>query len=206
MIKFTLPPLPYSHEALRPHIDSETMKIHHGRHHQGYVDKLNTALAAYPDASGDLETLLGQITNYNLAVRNNAGGHYNHSLFWESMAPGSGVLGPSGLLHDALVRDFGGFTRFTNTFTQHAQQLFGSGWTWLCASKTGVLSIMNTPNQDNPLMEDIAAEGKPILGLDVWEHAYYLKYKNERPRYIQAFWSIVNWVKVTERYATIIDE
>lgn len=205
MIKFTLPQLPYDYEALAPNIDSVTMKIHHGRHHQGYVDKLNNALAAYPDAPNDLETLLIQIKDYNLAVRNNAGGHYNHSLFWTSMAPGSGVIGPSGLLHDALVRDFGGFTSFVDKFTQEAQQLFGSGWTWLCASKTGDLSIMNTPNQDNPLMGDIPAKGKPILGLDVWEHAYYLQYKNERQRYIQAFWPIINWVKVTERYAMIID-
>lgn len=205
MIKFTLPPLPYDYEALAPNIDSITMKTHHGRHHQGYVDKLNNALAAYPDAPDHLETLLIQIQDYNLAVRNNAGGHYNHSLFWESMAPGSGVLGPSGLLHDALVRDFGGFTNFIDKFTQQAMQLFGSGWTWLCATKEGALSIMNTPNQDNPLMGDIVAEGQPILGLDVWEHAYYLQYKNERQRYIQAFWPIVNWVKVTERYAMITD-
>lgn len=205
MIKFTLPQLPYDYEALSPNIDSVTMKIHHDRHHQGYVDKLNNALAAYPDAPNDLETLLIKIKDYNLTVRNNAGGHYNHSLFWASMAPGSGVIGPSGLLHDALVRDFGGFNSFIDKFTQEAQQLFGSGWTWLCATKTGDLSIMSTSNQDNPLMGDIVAAGKPILGLDVWEHAYYLQYKNERQRYIKAFWPIVNWVKVAERYAMIID-
>lgn len=205
MIKFTLPPLPYSYGALAPHIDSETMETHHGRHHQGYVDKLNDALTAYPNAPENLEDLLVEIEAYNRAVRNNAGGHYNHTLFWESMAKGSGVHGPSGLLHDAFVRDFGRYTNFIEQFTQHATSLFGSGWTWLCATKEGKLSILNTANQDNPLMGDIVAEGKPILGLDVWEHAYYLQYKNERKKYVQAFWSIVNWEKVAERYASIID-
>lgn len=200
---FTLPALPYDYAALEPVIDSQTMTIHHTKHHQGYVDKLNAALEGQADlANKSIEELLGNLAAVpeaiRTAVQNNGGGHYNHSLFWQIMAPpptgGSGGE-PTGDLAVAINSAFGDFTKFKETFTQAAISRFGSGWAWL-ALKAGQLAVYSTANQDSPLMQG----DKAILGLDVWEHAYYLKYQNRRPDYITAWWGVVNWTKVNEVY------
>jgi len=198
----TLPPLPYDFSALEPYIDVQTMQIHHGKHHQGYVNNLNAALEKHPElASKSVEALLRGIDtvpeDIRTAVRNNGGGHHNHSLFWTSMAAaGHGGGGePQGPLADAITKTFGDFPKFKATFTDAATKRFGSGWAWL-ADSGGKLEVFSTANQDSPLME-----GKtPVLGLDVWEHAYYLKYQNRRPDYITAWWNIVNWAEIAKRF------
>jgi Fe-Mn family superoxide dismutase len=194
-----LPSLPYAFDALEPHIDAQTMQIHHGKHHAGYVNNLNAALDKHPELQQQsLEDLLGGINkvpeDIRTAVRNNAGGHANHSMFWTIMtAKGGGE--PTGKLADAIKKSFGDFARFKEQFTQAATTRFGSGWAWLTATK-GKLEISSTPNQDSPLME-----GKfPVMGLDVWEHAYYLKYQNRRAEYITAWWNVVNWAEIGKRY------
>ena len=202
----TLPDLPYDFNALEPYIDEQTMRIHHGKHHNAYVTNLNKALEGHADlASKNLEDLIAGVAEVpdavRTAVRNNGGGHLNHSLFWPSLAaPGSGGE-PAGALADAINTDFGSLDAFKDTFSKAAATRFGSGWAWLCLNATGNLFVCSTPNQDNPTMNGIAENpGTPILGLDVWEHAYYLKYQNRRPEYISAFWSVVNWNTVAERY------
>ena len=196
----TLPDLPYAHDALEPHIDARTMEIHHGKHHQAYVNNLNKALEGQPDLQNkSVEDLLRGIEqvpeNIRTAVRNNGGGHANHSLFWKVMKPGGGGR-PSGALADAIDRSFGSFDQFKEQFAGAATGRFGSGWAWLIAGKDGQLSIESTANQDSPYMNDAT----PILGLDVWEHAYYLNYQNRRADYAQAFWNVVNWDQVAQNY------
>ncbi|MBX3357965.1 MAG: superoxide dismutase [Phycisphaeraceae bacterium] len=205
---FTLPPLPYDHAALEPAIDAQTMQIHHGKHHQAYVTNANKALEGSKWADAPVEAVVTQIADLPEAirgpVRNNAGGHFNHSLFWTIMAPaGKGGGGePNGPLADAITKKFGGFSAFKDEFAKAAAGRFGSGWAWLCA-KNGGVAICSTANQDNPLMgESIAGcGGTPILGLDVWEHAYYLKYQNRRPDYVTAWWGVVNWGQVAKNFA-----
>jgi Fe-Mn family superoxide dismutase len=200
---FTLPQLPYAFDALEPHIDAQTMQIHHGKHHQTYVTNLNAALEKAPELQQkSLEDLLRGIGDVpeavRTAVRNNGGGHWNHSMFWELMAPAAGGAGsePTGAVGEAIDGSFGSFAKFKEQFAAAAAGRFGSGWVWLTADG-GKLAITSTPNQDNPLMEGKPA---PILGLDVWEHAYYLKYQNRRPDYVTAWWNVVNWAEVTRRY------
>jgi len=195
----TLPPLPYAPEALEPHIDAQTMNIHHGKHHQAYVTNLNAAIEKAPEIAGwSLDDLCRRINEVpeavRTAVRNNGGGHWNHSLFWQLMAPNAGGE-PTGALGDAIVAAFGSFATFKEQFQAAGMGRFGSGWAWL-VSDNGKLSIVSTPNQDNPLMEGKHA----ILGVDVWEHAYYLKYQNRRADYLGAFWNVVNWAEVAKRY------
>ena len=207
-MSYLLPDLPYGFNALEPFIDEQTMRIHHGKHHAAYVAKLNTALDGHADWAGrNIEDLIINANDVpepiRTAVRNNGGGHYNHTLFWQFLAPaGSGGGGePSAALAEAIDRDFGGLASFRDTFSKAAGTRFGSGWAWLTVKSDGQLSVCSTPNQDNPLMKGFAeCPGKPILGLDVWEHAYYLKYQNRRPEYIEAFWNIVNWNYVAQRY------
>ncbi|MBP9819726.1 superoxide dismutase [Candidatus Woesebacteria bacterium] len=201
MYMFTLPQLPYGFDALEPHIDVQTMQIHHGKHHQAYVDKLNDAVKGTPAENQTVEEVLATVSTQPMAVRNNGGGHYNHSLFWESMAPGAGGE-PDGIIADALVRDFGSVEAFKKEFETAATTRFGSGWAWLVIAG-GKLSVGSTPNQDNPLMDVSELKGTPLLGLDVWEHAYYLKYQNRRPEYVSAFWNVVLWTKVAERLAAV---
>lgn len=198
----TLPALPYSFSALEPHIDALTMEIHHDRHHQAYVTKLNEALEKSPEHAGlSIEELLVQLESLpesiRTAVRNNGGGHYNHTLFWESMSEQGGGE-PTGELGAAITKSFGSFTAFQEAFAAAAVGRFGSGWAWLVVTADNELKIVSTPNQDNPIME---GSDLPLLGLDVWEHAYYLKYQNKRPDYIQAWWNVVDWKKISERFA-----
>ncbi|MEZ4757933.1 MAG: superoxide dismutase [Flavobacteriales bacterium] len=197
---YELPALPYAHDALEPHIDTATMQIHHGKHHQAYVNNLNKALEGSADAGKPIEDLMKGLDMNNMAVRNNGGGHYNHSLFWTVMAPNAGG-NPSGDLAAAIDRDFGSFDAFKEKFSTAGATRFGSGWAWLCVHKGGRLEVCSTPNQDNPLMPGVGCGGTPILGMDVWEHAYYLHYQNRRPDYISAFWNVVNWAEVARRYA-----
>ncbi len=197
---FKLPDLPYPSDALEPHIDKETMEIHHGKHHNAYVTNLNKAVEGTPMADRSLEDLMKGMDMNNNAVRNNGGGHYNHSLFWRIMAPGKGGK-PGGELAQAIDREFGSFDSFKEKFEQAATSRFGSGWAWLCVHAGGKLEICSTPNQDNPLMPNTGCGGTPVLGLDVWEHAYYLKYQNKRPDYTKAFWNVVNWDEVAKLYA-----
>ncbi|MDI3318456.1 superoxide dismutase [Pinibacter soli] len=196
---FTLPALPYAHNALEPHIDELTMQIHHGKHHQAYVDNLNKAITGTPNENKSLEELVAAAGTISPAVRNNGGGHWNHSFFWESLAPNAGGQ-PSGALADAINAAFGSFDAFKEKFNTAGATRFGSGWAWLLV-KDGKLEVSSTPNQDNPLMDVAEVKGAPILGVDVWEHAYYLKYQNRRPEYLGAFWNVVNWNKVAERFA-----
>lgn len=198
-----LPELPYAYDALEPYIDERTMKIHHDLHHGGYVNKLNAAIEGHSDLEGmDVEDLLKSLNSIpesiRTAVRNNGGGHYNHSIFWNIMAPNSGGE-PSGELADAIATTFGGFGEFKSQFSTAAATRFGSGWAWLVLDGGGKLSVMSTANQDNPISDGL----KPVMGLDVWEHAYYLKYQNRRPEYIDAWWNVVNWNAITERYASL---
>ncbi len=195
---FTLPPLKYSYDALEPHIDAQTMEIHHTKHHQAYVDNLNKAL---PENTKSLEEILENISTYPVVVRNNAGGHWNHSFFWEIMGPNAGGE-PGGELAEEINKSFGSFEKFKEEFENAAKTRFGSGWAWLVKTSDG-LKICSTPNQDNPLMDLAEVKGVPILGLDVWEHAYYLKYQNKRPDYISAFWSVVNWEEVSLRFSEV---
>lgn len=196
---FTLAPLPYAHEALEPHIDTQTMQIHHGKHHQAYVDNLNKAIIGTEHESKSLEDLVKHAGSISVAVRNNGGGHWNHTFFWESMAPNAGGA-PSGALADAINAAFGSFDAFKEKFSQAGMTRFGSGWAWLLV-KDGKLEISSTPNQDNPLMDVAEVKGTPILGVDVWEHAYYLKYQNRRADYLTSFWNVINWNKIAERYS-----
>ncbi|HVT85892.1 MAG TPA: superoxide dismutase [Chitinophagaceae bacterium] len=196
---FTLPPLPYAHDALEPHIDTLTMQIHHGKHHQAYVDNLNKAIAGTPNEGKSLEELVAHAGKISVAVRNNGGGHWNHSFFWESLAKNAGS-NPSGKLADAINSAFGSFDSFKEKFNAAGLGRFGSGWAWLIV-KDGKLEITSTPNQDNPLMDVAEVKGTPILGVDVWEHAYYLKYQNRRAEYLGAFWNVINWKKIEERFA-----
>jgi len=196
---FTLPALPYAHDALEPHIDTLTMQIHHGKHHQAYVDNLNKAIAGTPNENKSLEELVAVAGTISPAVRNNGGGHWNHSFFWESLAPKAGGTPPAGKLADAINAAFGSFDAFKEKFANAGMTRFGSGWAWLIV-KDGKLETSSTPNQDNPLMDVAEVKGKPILGVDVWEHAYYLKYQNKRADYLAAFWNVVNWNKVAERF------
>ena len=198
MAKFELPSLPYSFDALEPHIDARTMEIHHGKHHAGYVANLNKALEGTELEGKSLDELLKDISKYPVAVRNNGGGHYNHSLFWTVMSPNKGG-NPSGELAEAINSTFGSFDSFKEKFSTAAATRFGSGWAWLVVAN-GKLAVTSTPNQDNPLMDVAEVKGTPILGLDVWEHAYYLHYQNKRPHYISAFWNVVNWDEVAKRY------
>ena len=192
---FTLPPLKYSYDALEPHIDAQTMEIHHTKHHQAYVDNLNKAL---PENTKSLEEILENISTYPVVVRNNAGGHWNHSFFWEIMGPNAGGE-PGGELAEEINKSFGSFEKFKEEFENAAKTRFGSGWAWLVKTSDG-LKICSTPNQDNPLMDLAEVKGVPILGLDVWEHAYYLKYQNRRPEYIAAFWNVINWEEVSRKF------
>ncbi len=195
---FTLPPLPYAYDALEPHIDTTTMQIHHDKHHQAYVDNLNKAIAGTPNEGKSLEELVQKAGTISPAVRNNGGGHWNHSFFWDSLAPKAGGM-PSGKIADGINTSFGSFDAFKEKFNAAGVARFGSGWAWLIA-KDGKLEISSTPNQDNPLMDVAEIKGVPLLGVDVWEHAYYLKYQNRRAEYLGAFWNVVNWSKVTERF------
>ncbi len=199
-MSFTLPALPYAHDALEPHIDTKTMEIHHGKHHQGYTNNLNVAIAGTDLEGKSIEDILTSLDMSNGAVRNNGGGYYNHCLFWEVMSPNGGGA-PSGELADAINAAFGSFEEFKNQFSTAAKTRFGSGWAWLCVHKGGKLEVCSTANQDNPLMSGIACGGTPILGLDVWEHAYYLNYQNRRPDYVNAFFEVVNWDEVSKRFA-----
>ncbi|WP_207424561.1 superoxide dismutase [Desertivirga brevis] len=197
---FELPALPYASDALEPHIDKATMEIHHGKHHNAYVTNLNNAVAGSEAENKSLEELQANISSYAPAVRNNGGGHFNHSLFWTVIGPNAGGE-PTGELAEAINEAFGSFEDFKKKFSEAAATRFGSGWAWLSVAADGKLQVSSTPNQDNPLMDVADVKGTPILGLDVWEHAYYLNYQNRRPDYIAAFWNVVNWSAVAERYA-----
>ena len=199
MSSFSLPELAYSYDALEPHIDKMTMEIHHTKHHNGYVTKLNAAVDGTELEGKTLEELMADVSSHPTAVRNNGGGHFNHSLFWSIMKGGGST--PSGEIADALNSAFGSFDSFKDDFSNAAATRFGSGWAWLIVSD-GSLAITSTPNQDNPLMDVVEKKGTPILGLDVWEHAYYLKYQNKRPEYIDNWFNVINWDEVANRYAT----
>ena len=204
---FTSPPLDYSFDALEPHIDAKTMEIHHDKHHATYVAKLNEAIQGKADfESKSIEDLISKISalpeNIRGAVRNHGGGHYNHSLFWKIIGPNAGGQ-PKGDVAEAIKKEFGSFDAFKEKFAAAATTRFGSGWAWVCVGKDGKLSICSTPNQDNPLMDVAECKGTPILGIDVWEHAYYLKYQNRRPEYIAAFWNVVNWDAVNKNLKAV---
>ena len=199
-MSFELPQLPYAYDALEPHIDARTMEIHHSKHHNGYTTKLNGAIEGTDLAGKSIEDILDGLDMSNGAVRNNGGGFYNHRLFWTVMSPNGGG-NPSGELADAINDSFGSFEAFKDAFSKAAATQFGSGWAWLCVQKGGKLEVCGTPNQDNPLMPGVGCGGFPILGIDVWEHAYYLNYQNRRPDYINAFFNVINWVEVSKNYA-----
>ncbi len=196
---FELPSLPYALNALEPHIDARTMEIHHGKHHNAYVTNLNAAIAGTDLEGKSLEELM-KVAGSNAAVRNNGGGHWNHSLFWQVLSPTGGGL-PTGDLAAAIDAKFGSFDAFKETFNKAGATRFGSGWAWFCVDTKKEICVCSSPNQDNPLMDVSDCPGTPILGLDVWEHAYYLHYQNRRPDYIAAFWNLVNWEEVSKRYA-----
>lgn len=196
---FELPALAYATDALEPHIDKMTMEIHHGKHHQAYVDNLNKALAGTDGENQKLEDIMANISKFAMPVRNNGGGHYNHTLYWSVMSPNGGGA-PAGELAKAIDAAFGSFDEFKKKFAEAGATRFGSGWAWLSVSAEGKLQVSSTPNQDNPLMDIAEVKGTPILGMDVWEHAYYLKYQNKRPDYIAAFWNVVNWDAVADRF------
>ena len=197
---FELPNLGYAYDALEPNIDARTMEIHHSKHHNGYTTKLNGAIAGSDLEGNSIEEILGNLDMSNGAVRNNGGGFYNHSLFWSVMNPNNpGEL--SGDLKDAIMAEFGSFEAFKDAFSKAAATQFGSGWAWLCVLPGGKVEVCSTPNQDNPLMPGVTCGGTPILGIDVWEHAYYLNYQNRRPDYIEAFFNVINWNEVASRYA-----
>ena len=198
-MSFELPKLPYAYDALEPHIDARTMEIHHSKHHAAYTNNLNAAIAGTDMDGKTIENILINLDKTNAAVRNNGGGFYNHNLFWTVMSPNGGGL-PTGELADAIERDFGSFEEFKAKFSKAGATQFGSGWAFLCVQKGGKLDVCGTPNQDNPLMPGVGCGGTPILGMDVWEHAYYLHYQNRRPDYMEAFFNVINWDKVTEKY------
>ena len=197
---FELPSLNYSFDALEPHIDTKTMQIHHGKHHAGYTNNLNNAIKGTDLETMSIETILAELDLNNTAVRNNGGGFFNHSLFWNVMSPNGGGI-PSGDLASAINDSFGSFDEFKSAFSKAAGTRFGSGWAWLCVHPGGKLEVCSTPNQDNPLMKGIGCGGQPILGLDVWEHAYYLNYQNRRPDYISGFFNVINWEFVSKLYS-----
>ncbi len=198
---FQLPNLSYSFDALEPYIDAHTMEIHHGKHHAAYTNNLNAAIAGTPLEGQSIEQILANISQHSPAIRNNGGGYYNHNLFWEIMSPdGGGQPSPQMHIAQAIDRDFGSFEEFKKQFSAAATTRFGSGWAWLCTDGDNKLFITSTPNQDNPLMDLAEKKGTPVLGLDVWEHAYYLNYQNRRPDYISSFFNIINWQEVTRRY------
>ncbi len=200
-MSFELPKLKYAHNALEPHIDTRTMEIHHGKHHQGYTNNLNGAIEGTDLEGKPIESILSGLDMSNTAVRNNGGGYYNHNLFWDVMSPDGGGK-PNGELAQAIDSSFGSFETFADLFSNAAKSRFGSGWAWLCVHKGGALEVCSTPNQDNPLMPGVDCEGYPILALDVWEHAYYLNYQNRRPDYVSAFFNIIDWDEVASRYAS----
>ena len=197
---FELPSLKYSFDALEPHIDTKTMQIHHGKHHAGYTNNLNNAIKGTDLETMSIETILAELDLNNAAVRNNGGGFFNHSLFWNVMSPNGGGV-PSGDVASAINDSFGSFDEFKSAFSKAAGTRFGSGWAWLCVHPGGKLEVCSTPNQDNPLMKGVGCGGQPILGLDVWEHAYYLNYQNRRPDYISGFFNVINWDFVSELYS-----
>ncbi len=196
---FELAPLPYAPDALEPFIDKQTMEIHHGKHHQAYVTNLNNAINGTEMDGKPIEELLKNVSKHPAAVRNNGGGHFNHTFFWKTLKKNEGGK-PTGALADAINRKFGSYEAFKEEFTKAATTRFGSGWAWLIADNNGDLAVTSTQNQDNPLMDVAEKQGKPILGLDVWEHAYYLRYQNRRPDYIGAFWNVINWDEVSKNY------
>ena len=196
---FELPKLTYAYDALEPHIDARTMEIHHGKHHNGYTTNLNNAISGSDLDGQSIEAILKSLDMNNAAVRNNGGGFYNHSLFWNIMSPKGGGE-PSGALSEAINTAFGSFEEFKDAFAKAAATRFGSGWAWLCVNSGGTVEVCSTANQDNPLMPDVGCNGFPILGIDVWEHAYYLNYQNRRPDYIQAFFNVVDWNMVSKLY------
>ena len=196
---FELPKLDYAFDALEPHIDARTMEIHHGKHHAAYVNNLNAALEGTDDINKDIEDIIKNISKYPVAVRNNGGGHFNHTLFWKILSPKGGGQ-PTGLLNDAIISEFGSFDTFKEKFNKAAATRFGSGWAWLSVDNNKKLCVCSSANQDNPLMDTADCKGTPILGLDVWEHAYYLNYQNRRPDYVSAWWNIVNWDEVSRRF------
>jgi len=198
-MSFELPQLGYAHDALEPNIDARTMEIHHGKHHQGYTNNLNAAIADGPLEGKSIEAILADLDMNNMALRNNGGGYYNHSLFWSVMSPNGGGA-PSGELAAAIDNEFGSYDLFVESFSTAAKTRFGSGWAWLCVHPGGRVEVCSTPNQDNPLMPGTGCGGTPILGLDVWEHAYYLNYQNRRPDYVNAFFNVINWDEVSKRY------
>ena len=198
-MSFELPALKYAHDALEPHIDARTMEIHHGKHHAGYTGNLNAAIEGSADAGKAIEEILDTLDMNNKAVRNNGGGYYNHSLFWEVMSPNGGGS-PSGELETAINDAYGSFDVFKETFSTAAKTQFGSGWAWLCVHPGGKVEVCSTPNQDNTLMPNVGCGGTPILGLDVWEHAYYLNYQNRRPDYVAAFFNVIDWDEVDRRW------
>jgi Fe-Mn family superoxide dismutase len=200
---FELPNLNYDYNALEPYIDARTMEIHHTKHHNAYVTNLNNAIAGTDAENHNIEDICKNISKFSMAVRNNGGGHYNHSLFWQVIGPNKGGM-PTGKLMDAITNDLGGWEKFKETFSQTAATRFGSGWAWLCLDANKKLFVCSTPNQDNPLMDIADLKGTPILGLDVWEHAYYLHYQNRRPDYIAAFWNVINWDEVSKRFEAAI--
>jgi Fe-Mn family superoxide dismutase len=197
---FELPDLKYGFDALEPHIDARTMEIHHDKHHAGYTSKLNDAVKGTDQEGKSIEDILKNLDMNNKAVRNNGGGYYNHNLYWEIMSPDGGGK-PSGELADAIDKAFGSFESFKDEFSKAGATQFGSGWAWLCVKEGGALDVCSTPNQDNPVMPKVGCGGTPILGMDVWEHAYYLKYQNQRPAYIEAFFNVINWEEVSRRYS-----
>ncbi len=196
---FELPALPYAHDALEPHIDARTMEIHHGKHHAGYTSKLNAAIEGTDNDGKSIDDILSGLDMSNAALRNNGGGYFNHSLFWSVMSPDGGGQ-PDGSIEAAINESFGSFDAFKDAFAKAAATQFGSGWAWLCVHPGGKLEVCSTANQDNPMMPGIGCGGYPILGLDVWEHAYYLNYQNRRPDYIEAFFNVINWREVSDRY------
>lgn len=200
---FTLPDLPYAFNALEPHVDARTMEIHHDKHHAAYVNNLNAALQGTEHEGKSLEELLAIISKLPAAVRNNGGGHWNHSIFWEIMSPNGGGE-PQGDVASKITKNFGSFDEMKKQFAQAAATRFGSGWAWLCVDENDDLFITSTPNQDNPLMDVADKKGQPILGIDVWEHAYYLHYQNRRPDYVSAFWNVVNWEAVGKLYRSAV--
>ncbi len=199
-MSFTLTPLPYDYAALEPHIDARTMEIHHSKHHQAYVNNLNAAISGTDAEKMSIDEICKNISKFPMAVRNNGGGHYNHSLFWLVMKPNGGGL-PTGALNDAINAAFGSFDEFKTKFNAAGATRFGSGWAWLIKNSADKLEICSTPNQDNPLMDLAEVKGTPLLGCDVWEHAYYLHYQNRRPDYMTAFWNVINWDEVAKRFA-----
>lgn len=198
-MSFELPKLKYAYDALEPHIDARTMEIHHSKHHNGYTSKLNAAVEGTDLAGKNIENILSNLDMSNGAVRNNGGGFYNHRLFWEILSPDGGGE-PTGALANAINDAFGNFASFKEAFSKVAATQFGSGWAWLCVHKGGKVEVCGTPNQDNSLMPGVGCGGSPILGLDVWEHAYYLNYQNRRPDYINAFFNVINWTEVSAKY------